>query len=515
MVLNTLGSFISYNAKTFPDKTAFVCGQVSRTFAEYNARVNRIINGLVKLGLQGGDRVGVLSTNRIELVEAHGACEKGGFIAVPLNFRYDRNDVEYVARDAELSAIFAGEEYRPLVEGLPIPHQFFFDADGRHGNSYERFLAASSTHEPQRLAKPDDIVYMMYTGGTTGRPKGVLLDQYGQVENAKTALIEAAVGPDDRLLTVMPLYHIGGKNFAIAHFHRACTNILVPNFNASDILSLFSSEGIACVLLAPTMIKMLVDELDEKPFLAQRLKNIYYSSAPMPVALLRQAITCFGRVFIQFYGLTESGPSGACLRKEDHLPDGTPQQQRRLASAGRAMAYNEISVVDEAGKELPPGQVGEVRIRATQVMRGYWRNEAATQEAMRDGWIYSGDLGEIDEDGYLYVVGRKKDVIISGGESIYPRELEELLNSHPAIKEVAVIGIPDDKWGEAVTALVALNEPNALSEDDIVEFCRVRLASYKKPRHVFFRDSLPRSSIGKILKSDLRQEFWVGRDRSI
>jgi acyl-CoA synthetase (AMP-forming)/AMP-acid ligase II len=263
------------------------------------------------------------------------------------------------------------------------------------------------------------------------------------------------------------------------------------------------------------MIKMLVDELEGRPFADSCLKNIYYSSAPMPVSLLRQAIKCFGSIFTQFYGLTESGPSGVCLRKEDHLADGSPNEQRRLASAGRPMAYNEVSVVDDEGNELPAGGVGEVRIRASQVMRGYWRNPEATSQALRDGWVYTGDLGEIDEEGYLYIVGRKKDVIISGGENIYPRELEELLSAHPAVKEVAVIGVPDDKWGEAVAAVVVLNDGAMLNDDEVIEYCRANLASYKKPRQVYFRAALPRSSLGKIVKSEIRDEFWGGRDRKI
>ena len=515
MFLNTLGSIITFNAKTHPNKNAFLCEARSLTFSEYNSRVNRLVNALIARGLRKGDRLGILSTNRFEIVEAYGAAEKAGFIAVPLNFRSQRSDAEYIVRHAELSAIVVQKDFLEIVENLPIEHYLIFAPDGDQSSSYETALAASHGDEPEFVSAPDDVVFMMYTGGTTGRPKGVLLDHRGQIENAKTTLVDAGIGPDDQLLTVMPLFHIGGKNFTTVHFHRACTNVLVPAFNAEKVLELFADHKISCVLLAPTMIKMLVDELKGKPFALTKFKNIYYSSAPMPVALLREAIASFGRVFMQFYGLTESGPSGACLRKEDHKPDGTAKEQRRLMSAGRAMAYNELSVVDDQGQELPAGHVGEVRIRAEQVMRGYWRNEDETKATMRDGWISSGDLGEIDEDGYLYIVGRKKDVIKSGGENIYPREIEEALATHEAIKEVAVIGVPDDKWGEAVAAIIVLNAGASMNADEVIEFCRQRLASYKKPRQVYFRDMLPRSSLGKIVKTDLREEFWVGRERSI
>ena len=513
-MLNTLGSFLTYNAENFADKLAYIHPSGTRTFAEYNARVNRLINALTARGMKKGDRLGILSTNQLEMVEAYGAAEKSGFIAVPLNFRYQASDVEYVAGNADLSVLIIQHDYAHLVAGITGVEKYLFGGDTAESSGYEALLASASADEPAVLAEPDDIVYMMYTGGTTGRPKGVLLDQRGQIENAKSTMADAGFGTNDKLLTVMPLFHIGGKNFTTVHFQRACTNVLVPAFDAPEILSLLSEHEITCVLLAPTMIKMLVDELNGKPF-SSGLKNVYYSSAPMPVALLRQAIKAFGPVFMQFYGLTESGPSGACLRKEDHKPDGTEREQRRLMSAGRAMAHNEVRAVDDDGKVLPVGEVGEICIRAEQVMRGYWRNEAATAETMKNGWIHSGDLGLIDEDGYIFVVGRKKDVIISGGENIYPREIEEMLGHHPAIKEIAVIGIPDDKWGEAVAAIVVLNDGHAMSAEEVIDHCRQNLASYKKPRHVHFREALPRSSLGKIVKSELRDEFWAGLERKI
>jgi long-chain acyl-CoA synthetase len=328
-------------------------------------------------------------------------------------------------------------------------------------------------------------------------------------------LIEVGVQPEDTLLTVMPLHHIGGKNFTAGHFQRGCTNILVPAFDAANVLKLLVEQRVHSVLLAPTMIKMLLEYLGGRKFPAEHLKTIYYSSAPMPVSLLREAIATFGRVFMQFYGLTESGPSGSALRKEDHLPDGTEREQKRLASAGHPMIYNEVQVVDDRDNVLLAGEVGEVRIKGEQVMQGYWRNERATVETLRDGWVYSGDYGMIDEDNFIYIVGRKKEVIISGGENIYPREIEEVLHSHPAIKEVAVVGVPDEKWGEAVKAVVVLNDGAAATEDEIIEYCKKHLASFKKPKSVELRSTLPRSSLGKILKTKIREEYWRNLERQI
>lgn len=515
MSVANLGDLIRVNAKQHANETAFVLGKHSLTFAQYNARVNRLADALMARGLKKGDRIALLSSNRIEFVEAYGAAEKAGFIAVPLNHRLQRAEIEYIVANSEAAAVIVEDKLLPLCAGLRPDATFVFDGIYGSNSSYEALLASGRDVEPSVSIGPRDVAYMMYTGGTTGRPKGVLLDHYGQMMNARTMLIEATISKRDTLLTVMPLNHIGGKNFANAHFHCAAANILVPGFDAQGVLDTIVAHNVRCMLLAPTMIKMLLDQLGERQFSYAGLETIYYSSAPMPVSLLRLAIEKFGRIFMQFYGLTESGPSATALHKEDHRPDGTPEEQRRLASAGRPMIYNEVEVVDDQDRVLDVGQVGEVRIRGEQIMQGYWRNLQATTETLRNGWIYSGDYGELDEAGYLFVVGRKKDVIISGGENIYPREIEEVLSAHPAVKEVAVVGAPDDKWGEAVTAVIALNDGHSLSSEDVVAYCRMHLASYKKPRQVHFWPSLPRSSLGKLVKTEIRDQFWKGHGRKI
>lgn len=510
-----LGDHIRINAKHFPNKPALICEGQSRTFAELNARVNRLVDALYASGLKKGDRLGILSANRIEFVEAYGAAEKGGFIAVPVNYRLDSNDIGYIAQNSGMSAMIAEGCFAHLVRGLSVPNTYVFAPERSDPATYEALIATGEPVEPDVRIDPHDGAYLMYTGGTTGSPKGVLLDHYGQMANTKCMLIEVGIQPYDTLLTVMPIHHIGGKNFTTGHFQRGCTNILVPAFDARKVLDLLIEHKVRNVLLAPIMIKMLLDHLGGRPFTGRSLNTVYYSSAPMPVSLLRQAIATFGPVFMQFYGLTESGPSGTALRKEDHLPDGSAREQKRLASAGRPMIYNEVQVVDDRDHVLPRGQVGEVRIKGEQIMQGYWKNERATAETLRNGWVYSGDYGMIDEDGFVFVVGRKKDVIISGGENIYPREIEELLNSHPAVKEVAVVGVPDDTWGESVKAVIALNEGAHLTEAEVIEYCKEHLASYKKPKSVDFRDALPKSSLGKILKNVIRDEFWRDRERQI
>jgi acyl-CoA synthetase (AMP-forming)/AMP-acid ligase II len=510
-----LGDLIRVNAKHFSNKTALVCEGETRTFAQFNARVNRLIDALYASGLKKGDRLGILASNRIEFVEAYGAAEKGGFVAVPVNFRLDRNEVGYIVQNSGMSAMIAEGCHAHLVQGLSVPNTYVFAPEKSDPATYEALIATGEPVEPDCPIDPRDVAYMMYTGGTTGSPKGVLLDHYGQMANTKCMLIEVGVQPYDTLLTVMPIHHIGGKNFTTGHFQRGCTNILVPAFDPGRVLDLLLAHKVRNVLLAPIMIKMMLDHLAGKPFTGGCLNTVYYSSAPMPVSLLRQAIATFGPIFMQFYGLTESGPSGTALRKEDHLPDGSEREQKRLASAGRPMIYNEVQVVDDQDNVLPVGQVGEVRIKGEQIMQGYWKNEKATAETLRNGWIYSGDYGMIDEDGFVFVVGRKKDVIISGGENIYPREIEEVLNSHPAVKEVAVVGVPDETWGESVKAVLVLNDGARLTEAEVIDYCKEHLASYKKPKSVDFRAVLPKSSLGKILKSAIRDEFWRNRERQI
>jgi acyl-CoA synthetase (AMP-forming)/AMP-acid ligase II len=515
MRTDTLADVIRINAAVHPQKVAFICQDEQRSFREFSARVNRLVDALYKSGLSKGDRIGILSSNRIEFSESYGAAEKGGLIAVPLNIRHITSDIAYVVEHSGMKTIIAEGAYLGLIKDLPIERIYVFRPEPGIPHSYEELIATGEDREPDVQISPDDGVYMMYTGGTTGRPKGVLLDHGGQMANAKCTLIDASVEPRDILLTVMPMHHIGGKNFCTVHFHRSCTNVLMPSFQAATVLEAMAKHQIRCVLLAPTMIKMLLDELAGATPTGLTLNTVYYSSAPMPVPLLREAIRAFGRIFVQFYGLTESGPSGSMLRKEDHLPDGSEKEQRRLASAGMPQIYNEICIVDDNRCPLPAGQVGEVMIRGEQVMQRYWNNEAATAETLRDGWIASGDYGRIDEDGYLYIVGRKKDVIVSGGENIYPREIEEVLHAHPAVLECAVVGAPDPKWGEAVTAVVVLRDGFSLTESEAIEHCKNHLASFKKPKSVHFQKALPRSSLGKILKSEIRDTFWKDHERKI
>lgn len=516
-----LGDVIRLNAKLYPLKDAFVCGEKRITFSEFNLRVNQLVNGLYDLGLTKGCRIGIIAGNCTEYVEVYGAAEKGGLVVVPVNPRLTIKDITYILNNAEVDVLFVEGTYVDIINDVKnalnkIPRFITIGATMMDTLDYEQVVTASKDHEPNVVIEDHDEVYLLYTGGTTGKPKGVLMTQRGHLQNTKCMLIETGVTPQDKLLTVMPLYHIGGKCFETVHLHRGCTNVILPTFDPKELLEIIERERIRCALLAPTMVKLLLDYMKgNRDYNLSSLRTIYYSSAPMPVALLREAIKVFGNVFEQFYGLSESGPSATILYKQDHAPDGTAEEQKRLASAGRPMIYNEVQVVRSDGTLASPGEVGEIRIKNEMTMKGYWRNKEATAEVLQDGWVYSGDYGTIDNDGFVYVVGRKKDVIKSGGENIYPREIEEVINNHPGVQEVAVVGVPDEKWGEAVKAVIVCKPAFDLTEEELINYCKKHLASYKKPRSVEFRSNLPKSPLGKILKNEIRDKYWAGLERKI
>lgn len=516
-----LGDIIRLNAQLYPMKDAIVCGDRRISFLEFNLRVNRLINGLYHQGLRKGGRMGIIAGNCPEYMEVYGAAEKGGFVVVPVNPRLAIKDITYILNNAEVDVLFVEGSYVDSLNDVKnalhkIPSFITIRATMMDTIDYEHLLADSKDDEPNEVIEDRNEVYLLYTGGTTGKPKGVLMTQGGHLQNTKCMLIETGVTNEDKLLTVMPLYHIGGKCFTTVHFHRACTNVILPSFDPKNLLETIERERIKCALLAPTMIKLLLDYLaDNKGYNLSSIRNIYYSSAPMPVSLLREAIKVFGNVFVQFYGLSESGPSATILYKQDHAADGTEEEQKRLASAGRPMIYNEVQVVKSDGTVASPGEVGEIRIKNEMVMKGYWNNAEATAEVLKDGWVYSGDFGRVDDDGFVYVVGRKKDVIKSGGEAIYPREIEEVINSLPGVQEVAVVGVPDEKWGEAVKAVIVCKPAFSLTEEEVINHCKENLASFKKPRSVEFRSNLPKSPLGKILKNEIRDEYWAGLERQI
>ena len=515
-----VGTMIERNAGLYPQQTAVVCGERRLSHAQFAERVRRLANALCDRGLRRQDRVAILAQNCPEYLEAYGASEVAGFIATTVNYRLAPPEVAYVLQDSQPAALLFEAGYADLVAGLrpSLPHvQHYICIGGLvdGAEEYEAVLSAAASGPPPIRAAADDTVYLIYTSGTSGTPKGVMLGQRGQVHTAMAICLEGSVAPTDRVLLTMPLYHVGAKCTQLGYHWRGCPVVLHRAFDPRAVLRTIEEERITATLLAPTMLRAVLDLPDFDRYDHSSLRTIFYSAAPMPVPLLRRAIATFGSIFVQYYGMTESGPLGTALHKHQHVLDGPPAQVGRLASAGQPLTTCEIRVVHDDDTDRAVGEPGEVLIRNPSLMQGYWNNPAATAEALRGGWMHTGDVGVLDDEQFLFIVDRKKDMVVSGGENIYPREVEVALEQHPAVSEAAVIGVPDDYWGEAVKAFVVLEAGAAATEAELIEHTRQLIASYKKPRSVDFVAELPRLPNGKVRKPDLRARYWQNRERQI
>lgn len=356
---------------------------------------------------------------------------------------------------------------------------------------------------------------LIYTSGTTGVPKGVMLGNEGQFEQARTQALSHAAAQTDRMLIVMPFYHIGGPTELLSYLVAGATIVLHRTFDAATILQSIQALRVTSAHLAPTMITMMLEVQEKTPYDLSSLHTVCYASAPMSVALSIRARAVFGPIFMQIYGMTEAG-LGTTLLKHQHILEGTPAQTKRLASAGQAYLGTDLKILADDGSECAASEVGEVCMRSISVMQGYWQKPEATADAVKSGYLHTGDMGYLDEENFLFIVDRKKDMIISGGENIYSREVEEALLMHAAVSEVAVIGAPDEKWGESVAAIVVLRPGKQATADELSEHCRTLIAAYKRPKIVQFVEIMPRiPSTNKIDKRALRAPFWAGQGRQV
>ena len=515
-----LGDIPERNAKLYPDRLALRDGETAFSFAQMDQRVNRLANAIRALGYDDGDRIAVLHENCFQYIELYFAAAKAGLPLVPLNYRLSQPELAYILQDSGARALFFGAKFRPLVEGLrrgapQLTSSVCMDRNLDHALNYEDLLAGAPSRKPEVRVDESDIAVLCYTGGTTGMAKGVMITHRNIISSCYNNALERQLRPGSVFLNVPPLFHAADTNNMFTFSFIGGTNVLARSFDPDLILRQIQRYRITHLLLVPAMILRMLDHLNLGQYDLGSLQLICYGTAPMPVEPLRKAIAAFKCGFSQTYGATETFVPITILQPEDHLPNGNPEQVRRLASAGRAMIGVEVKVVDATGAEPAPNQVGEIAVKGNNVMKGYWNKPALTAEVLRDGWYFTGDMGRMDELGYLFVVDRKKDMIISGGENIYPAEIENVLFQHPAVADAAVIGVPDEKWGEAVKALVVLKHGAAASEPELIGFCKSRLASFKKPRSVSFVSELPRSAAGKLLKRELRERYWQGRERII
>jgi long-chain acyl-CoA synthetase len=483
-------------------RTAVRCGEVELTYAETWERCRRLAGALRQAGLEPGDRVAVVGPNCHRYLELYQAVTGAGLALVPLNQRHTAAELAYALEDSGTRLLFAGA-------GVDVP-----DAAVERvidlGDGYEKFIADAPGGEFPDTVTEDTLAGLFYTGGTTGASKGVMLTHRNLVANALHYQVCLPFDPDTRWLIVAPLFHLAGSIHVLATVWNAGRQIVLPGFEPGAALDLIERERVTATLVVPTMLAALTEEQRARPRDVSSLRNISHGGAPIATQTLLRAHEAFpGAELMHIYGATETAPIATVLPHEERILD-RPQ----VRSCGQPAVGVDVAVADPAGGPVPGGAVGEVLVRGPNVMAGYWNKPEQTAKALTGGWYRTGDLGYLDEDAYLYLVDRARDMIVTGGENVYSTEVEDVLFRHEAVLEAAVFGIPDARWGEAVHAVVVLR--SEVTEDELVRHCREVIAGYKVPRRIEVRaEPLPKSGAGKVLKRELRAPFWAGRDAGV
>jgi acyl-CoA synthetase (AMP-forming)/AMP-acid ligase II len=511
------GDLLSRSARKFPKKTAVVFEDTRLTYKEVDERSNAIANSLIRMGVQRGDRITLLADNTYEWIEMYFAPAKAGAIFAPVNTSAPPREMEYVLSYVAPKVIVFQPRFVDVLQSMKdrLPSvQSYVGADVTGMENYERLIEEASKVEPVVEIDSLDTALIIFTGGTTGMPRGAMHTHRGCIYNVHSMAIDLKQNYDDVEMHVTPMYHTAMASQIMCSTFLGNKHVIVRKFEAENVLNLIAKEGITCGFVVPTIINMLLQVPDLQKFDMSSLRALYYGGAPMPMKLLEKALKVIPCGFVQFYGQTE-GFLYATLPPEDHVVEGPPAKVKRSRAAGRALVNYELRVVDEQERDVPLGEVGEIVARGPTIMKGYWDRPAETAETIKNGWLHTGDLAHMDEDGYIYVVERKKDMIISGGKNIYCPEVEEVLYSHPAILEATVFGVPDDYWGETVKAAVALKPGQELTEEELIEFCGQNISSWKKPKSIDFLKELPKSPQGKILKRVLREKYWAHLERKI
>jgi len=517
--IGTYADIIYRNALLRAHREVFVCGTRRVTFAQYNSRVNRLVHALASYGLKKGDGIGLLSWNCLECTEVTGAAMKGGFIVCPINPRMGADELDYIVNDSQVRVLFAGPELVEIVNHMRsrfprVSHYISLEGKADRMLEYQGLLTRFPQEEPAAVVDEDDPFIIFYTSGTTGVPRGAVYTHYRKLEEARTKVFTIGILPEHKHIMILPLFHIGGWSHFWAFFCAGACNVIMPqrSFDAAATMQALAEEQATDIHIVPTHLVSMLDVPEISRYNLTKLNRIWYAASPMPVELLRKGMEKFGPIFAQGYGQTESGPDVSILPMESHnVVDQSPEEQKVLASCGQPCLWVHARIVDDHGNDVEPGMIGEIIVQSKSLMVGYWRKPDLTEETIIDGWLHTGDMGYYDEQGYMYIVDRKKDLVISGGENIYPREVEEVLYRHPAVMECAVIGVPDDKWVERVHAVIVLKSGESATGNEIIDFCKANLARYKAPRSVEFVESLPKNPQGKILKKELRAKYRVAK----
>jgi acyl-CoA synthetase (AMP-forming)/AMP-acid ligase II len=505
-----------------PDGEAVTYGPRTFTWAEWDDRVRRAAGGLQALGIGRGDIVSFLDKNHPACVEISMAAGSLGAANAIVNWRSSGDEVDYAVNDCGARVLFVGSELMPTVDKIreqltSVETLIEVTPDGAAGDAYEAWLASSTPTRRPADVSPDDVCLVMYSSGTTGRPKGVMLTHTNMVTHTINAHDGWEFAPGDKSMVAMPLFHVGGSSYVLFGIHDGVPSVMTRDPDGASLAGAILN-GANRTFLVPAVLAQVLQAGPDAVKLFAALKTYTYGAAPMPPPLLRAAMEAWPDTdFIQVYGLTEVAGVATHLMPEEHrnaVADGHPE---RLVSAGRPTPSVEVRIVDpDSLSELPVGEHGEIWLKTKQLMKGFLGKPEETAAVITDdGWFRTGDMGKVDAEGFVFVEDRLKDMIISGGENIYSPEVERVLAEHPAVMECAVIGVPDDIWGETVKAVVALKPDTSATEDEIIAYCREHLAHFKCPTSVDIIQALPRNPTGKILKKDLRKPYWEGRDRAV
>ncbi len=518
MGITTLADVVRVNGSERADHLALIQGERRLSWGELLARSAQVAQALAEAGVGSGDRIAFLDKNSIEHFEVLFGAAMLNAVSVDVNWRLAPPEVEFIVNDADAKVLVVGPDFVPVLNAieanLTTVTKIVVIGGGTAHEAYAEWVARFPANDPGTVAGPDDIAFQLYSSGTTGRPKGVMLSNYNLFHLVPAAEEIWDFSADMVNLVAMPLFHIGGGGWAVAGMTYGCTSVIVRDLDPAALIMMIGEQRITHGFVVPAVLQfmLMMPGVDTADFSSLHL--IVYGASPISEDVLARSVATFGCKFWQTYGLTETTGAIVNLPPEDHDPNGPNPQ--RLRSCGLPGPGVEVRIVDAAtGDDLPVGDVGEIWIRSPQVMVGYWKQPEETTKAIVDGWFRTGDAGFLDADGYVYIHDRVKDMIVSGGENVYPAEVENVLMSHPAVADAAVIGVPDEKWGETAKAVIVQAPGAEVTAEELMAYCRERLAKFKCPTSVDWIDALPRNPSGKILKKDLRAPYWEGKARMV
>ncbi|HSB07302.1 MAG TPA: long-chain-fatty-acid--CoA ligase [Thermodesulfobacteriota bacterium] len=513
--MQVIGDIARLGAKRYPDKVALIMDRESLTYLQLNQQANQLAHGLLSLNVTAGDRVAILAFNCLEYPVVNYAVAKCGGTLVPINFRYKKDELVYVVNNSNPRVLFYGSEFSAMADEAknqfdsPVHLVAISGEPLSPGLSLKGLMDGQSLSEPGVNVNPTAPSFIMYTSGTTGFPKGTLFSHASYLNVFIGMTLEGDLKHDDVVLVCLPLFHNGGLNAMLQPTLMVGGTCLIvgKGFDPDKILDAVARYKVTLTMWVPTQLAMLVNHPRVASYNVSTLKKIWYGSSAITPTTLEASMDVFKAGFYQWYGQVETGMV-SILRPEDHL--------ERSQCTGREMFNADLRIVDEEGKDTPIGEVGEIISAQKPLgMIGYYKMEEANKRTVRDGWIHTEDLARVEGSGYFTIVDRLRDMIISGAENIYPKEIEDVISRHPGVREVAVFGIPDEIYGESVCAVVVRKEGHSLDQEEIINFCASRLSSYKKPKRVDFIGEIPKNASGKVTKNVLREPYWANRGRKV